>query len=268
MNAALTADNGSGSVCCSDFATRAPPRHRLPCDCAPPKTRVRRASGGSSVIRGWQRAEFTLPCRVTARIREFGARGRAVRSSQGRDERAPGGCEGAECSTTARAGGALCWSRPALSRRFSCEEEACALRVTSRPTESHKDAERCGYGRPNLYIDSASIVRFAAYRGGSCGARGGIFIMPGPVGYGLRVLRGGGRGCRSWSSIRPGGRGAPGRCGCRDRAPEGGWRRNGGRCGNWHAGRCRPSGRRGSRRAARLSCCHPELGNGVNASIG
>ena len=56
--------------------------------------------------------------------------------------------------------------------------------------------------------------------------------MPDPAGYEHLARRGGERGCRSWSSTPRGGRGAPGRSGCRDRAPGGGSRRNVGRCGN------------------------------------
>jgi hypothetical protein len=43
--------------------------------------------------------------RVTACIREFGARGRAVRRGQGRDERAPGSCEAPSWGDKARPGG-------------------------------------------------------------------------------------------------------------------------------------------------------------------
>jgi hypothetical protein len=38
--------------------------------------------------------------------------------------RAAGECEGAECSTTARAGGAFCWSRPAILRANQLRGEA------------------------------------------------------------------------------------------------------------------------------------------------
>jgi hypothetical protein len=73
---------------------------------------------------GCERAEFTLPrrgaavaatneksagarCnrRVTTRVREFGARGRAVRCRQGRDEHAQGGGEAALCCIRPTAGG-------------------------------------------------------------------------------------------------------------------------------------------------------------------
>ena len=64
----------------------------------------------------------------TARIREFDARGRAVREVRAATSvrrvgvmrkravglpRVAGGCEGTDC-TLAHAGGAVCWSRPAL----------------------------------------------------------------------------------------------------------------------------------------------------------
>ena len=84
---------------------------------------------------------------------------------------------------------------------------------------------------------------------GHCAA---IFVMPDPAGCEHLARRGGGRGCRSWSSTPRGGRGAPGRSECRDRAPGDGWRKNGGRCGNWRACRCPSRERRGSRHAARL----------------
>lgn len=73
---------------------------------------------------GCERAEFTLPCRgaavaatndrsagamcnrrVTARIREFGARGWVVRRTQGGDERAPEGREALRCCIRPTAGG-------------------------------------------------------------------------------------------------------------------------------------------------------------------
>ena len=58
-------------------------------------------------------------------------------------------------------------------------------------------------------------------------------------GTGRRRGRGSGRGCRSWSWRRPGGRGVPGPCGGRCPPRAGGWRRNGGRCGRWRASRAR-----------------------------
>ena len=83
----------------------------------------RQSSDGGSSAFVWERAEFTLPAvarrlprltlvsagatcnrRVTARIREFGARGRVARLGQGRDERAPGGCD-AQVRSRSTAGG-------------------------------------------------------------------------------------------------------------------------------------------------------------------
>ena len=84
----------------------------------------RQSSDGGSSAFVWERAEFTVPAvarrlprltlvsagatcnrRVTARIREFGARGRVARLGQGRDERAPGGSEAPVCCIRPTAGG-------------------------------------------------------------------------------------------------------------------------------------------------------------------
>jgi hypothetical protein len=98
-----------------------------PLDSTDALTRVRPASstpGREQRPYGCERAEFTLPrrgaavaatnsisagarCnrRVTLRVREFGARGWAVRCRQGRDERAQGGGEAPLCSIRPTAGG-------------------------------------------------------------------------------------------------------------------------------------------------------------------
>src|ERR1051325_1075279 len=70
------------------------------------------------------------------------------------------------------------------------------------------------------------------------------------AGCGRLLRRGAGRGCRSSSSSRRGGRGAPAPCGCPGRAREGAWRTNGGGCGRSRACRSRRRGGRGARLSA------------------
>ena len=101
-----------------------------------------------------------------ARIREFGARGRAVPEVRAATSvrrvgvkrscaafglpRAAGGCEGAECSTTARGGRrVLCWSRPAILGGIAARGTRTNADIW--PFDQHATRTRSvvSHGRPN-----------------------------------------------------------------------------------------------------------------------